>query len=296
MTDVNGSADAGNPEGNAAPPEWMGGFDEGTRTALASKGWNDPDPAKVLAKALPSYLSLEKTFGADRAGRTVVLPGEKSTPEEIKAFHSKIGVPETADGYKFEVGEGADEGLMAWARGTFHEAGVPAAAASKVVAKWEAFAQAAQKQQAEAEQAEKVKAFEDWKGKHGAGFDEHVGLAKKAMTALGIMPEDAEKIDDLFRGMGQSGLGGVDLLARLAKDYKIGLESDHIEGKTIGIGGSPESAKLALRDFEQSEEWLKVAFDKTAANREAVLKKRKELYDRAYPQQGDGFTVMGRVG
>ena len=295
MTDDNGSADAGNPGGNAAPPEWLGGFDEGTRAALTAKGWVDPDPAKVLAKALPSYLNLEKTFGADRAGRTVVLPGEKPTPEEVKAYHTKIGVPETADGYKFEVGEGADENMIAWARGTFHKAGVPASAANAIVKEWEGFAQAAQKQAAEAETAERVKAFDEWKGKHGAKFDEHVGMAKKAMTALGIAPEKAEQIDDLFKAMGQSGLGGVDLLAKLATDYGIGKEADLIEGKSGAFGvGSPEAAKAALRELEASEAYMKVAFDKNAPGRQEMMDKRQKLYDAAYGTKAL-FTSVGRI-
>ena len=299
MTDVNGSAVAGNPEGSAAPsgtPEWLGKLDEGTRGVLSTKGWVDPDPVVALGKVAGSYTGLEKLLGHDRAGRTVVLPGEKATPEEVKAFQTKIGVPETADGYKFEVGEGADQNMIAWARGAFHKAGVPASAAAAVVKEWEGFAQAAQKQAEESEIAEKTQAFEEWKGKLGSKFDEHVTLAKKAMSALGIEAEEANKIDELFKSMGRSGLGGVDLLAKLASDYKIGLEDDLKGGGTGAMGvASPEAAMAALRTFDNSEEYLKVAFDKSAPNRAEILAKRQKLYDAAFPQQGDGFTVMGRV-
>lgn len=295
MTDVNGSADAGNPGGNGAPPEWLGKLDEGARGVLTTKGWADPDPAVALGKVLGGYSGLEKLLGHDRAGRTVVLPGEKATPDEIRAFHSKIGVPETPDAYKFEVGEGADENLLAWARSAFHKAGVPASAAATVVREWEGFAQAAQKRAAEAEAAEKIKAFEEWKASHGPKYEEHVESARKAMKALGINPPEAEQIDDLFKGLGLSGLGGVDLLARLANDYKIGVEGDLIEGRNNGIGASPEAAKAALAEFERSEEWLSVAFNKHAPGRDVVLAKRQKLYEAAYPDAGDGITVIGRV-
>lgn len=48
-----------------------------------------------------SYLELQKTLGKDKA----VIPGEGATPEELDGYFSKVGMPETADDYKFDNAE-----------------------------------------------------------------------------------------------------------------------------------------------------------------------------------------------
>jgi len=73
---------------------------------VVTKSWHDelePDlrsnPSITKFKNVgdlgKSYVELQKSLGKDK----VVLPTDKSTPEEWKAFYKKIGAPETAEEY-----------------------------------------------------------------------------------------------------------------------------------------------------------------------------------------------------
>jgi hypothetical protein len=50
--------------------------------------------------AIKSDFHKEKMLG--RKAQAVVIPGEKSAPEEVAAFRKALGVPETPDGYKLK--------------------------------------------------------------------------------------------------------------------------------------------------------------------------------------------------
>lgn len=90
--------------------------DSGEVEKQEAKGWyselgsdfaNNPSitkfkDAKSLAK---SYLELQKVIGKDK----VVLPTEKSSPEEWREFYRKIGTPEGIDGYQVEDNDLPDE-------------------------------------------------------------------------------------------------------------------------------------------------------------------------------------------
>ena len=89
MSDDTGSAPAGNP---AAPaPAWYApeGIDPNTSTQLGelvkAKGWKGP------ADALLSYQNLEKVFGADKAGRTILAPQSDDDADGWR--HADLGWP-----------------------------------------------------------------------------------------------------------------------------------------------------------------------------------------------------------
>lgn len=82
------------------PKEWMNVLPEDMRTDKNLLKFND---VSALAK---SYGELSKMVG-----NSVRLPGEESTAEEISSFYSKLGRPESIDGYeldKFELPEGLE--------------------------------------------------------------------------------------------------------------------------------------------------------------------------------------------
>jgi len=286
MSDVSGSViETGSPAVTATAPEpaadWKATLPEDIRS--------DPSlaPVKDVAAMAKMYINGQKLIGAKR----IALPGEKATPDELKEFHRAIGVPESVEGYKIEL-EGADPQLLDGFRAAALEAGTPAAAAAKLAAWFDGVSKAAQQAQIE----KNTKDFETWKGGHGNKYDEHVGNAKKALNALGIPLEKAETLDKMLVALGEEGTWGADWLAKLYTDYKIGAEHDAMGGNTSGAIGatSPEAAKAALAEFEKSDEWMKVAFDKSAAGRDVVLAKRQKLFDAAYGTK-PLFTSVGRV-
>ncbi len=87
----------------------------------------------------------------------IIKPGEKATPEEQVAYRLAMGVPEKSDDYSFPKPEGVElsDKLVGWAKGVFHEVGMPKDMAEKVGAKWNEYwmAEAKAMEKAEADLA-----------------------------------------------------------------------------------------------------------------------------------------------
>ena len=112
------------------------------------------EDAKKFAESSPDVEHLTKRALDMRTklSTAIVKPGKDAKPEELAAYHKTIGVPETPEGYKFEMPEGrepteADKAFQAaWAKG-FHDDKVPAEYVSKINQRWNAFVLATEKAQ-----------------------------------------------------------------------------------------------------------------------------------------------------
>ena len=72
-------------QGGDGGQPWFAGFQNAeAKTFVESKGFKDPE------SLVTSYANMEKLLGADRAGRTVVLPKDANDAEGLKAFRAKM--------------------------------------------------------------------------------------------------------------------------------------------------------------------------------------------------------------
>lgn len=209
-------------------------------------GWQSP------IDAVKSHRELQRLFGADRHGRTIVLPKEDATPAEMADFYTKLGRPETPDGYKLPVPDG-DSGEFAKAAAQWmHEAGVPGAAARAIAAKWNEHQAGVMKAAQEAEQnalaAEHSQLSKDW----GAEAPMRKELARRAAERLGM---DAEGIDALEKAVGFS-----KTMKALAKMGDLMRESGAEGLGEIGaFGRTPEGAKAKRAQLMADADWRKGA-------------------------------------
>ena len=155
-----------------------------------SKGWKDAASADPFAVA-QSYHNLEKLFGADKAGRTVQLPKDASDTAALDAVFKKLGKPESAEGYKIELPEGADPTFANAARNWFHKANLTADQAKAVTDSYRAMElDAAQK--VETQHASEVEGLQrEW----GADFDKKVETAKAAAKAAGMQEDHVKRLE-----------------------------------------------------------------------------------------------------
>lgn len=177
-TDLPASADNGN--GNAA--SWLEALPEPERAYVQNKGWDTPD------KLLTSYKNLEKVFGADKAGRALLLPGENATPEEKAAFYSKLGRPESPEGYGLKAPEKfGDPELLEGFTKTAHEIGLSKTQAEALL-KFQVghFEQMQAKADAEVNQL---------KAEWGDKADTYLAAAKKAGAEFGLSDDEITGIE-----------------------------------------------------------------------------------------------------
>ncbi len=163
-------------DGGAANTPW---FPETHKSIVESKGWKGP------ADAIDSYANLEKLIGADKAGRTVVLPKDDKDEEGIKAFRSKMGVPEAADKYELPLPEGDDGTFAKVAASWFHQHGIPKSAAQGISKAWNEHIAGLVKADEERAQNESQMQLTKLKTEWGGEFDKRSEFARRFLRASG---------------------------------------------------------------------------------------------------------------
>jgi len=117
------SGDAPAPTPSLAPDDW--------RTGLGPEEVKRLQKFKSPLDVARSYLALE-----GKLGTAVQIPGPDAKPEDIKAFHVKLGVPERAEDYKLDTPPeeaGWSKTLEGKARQAFHEAYLTPEQAQKMI-------------------------------------------------------------------------------------------------------------------------------------------------------------------
>lgn len=160
----------------AAPPAWFG---DANKDFVTGKGWKTGD------EAITSYRNLETLVGAEKAGRTVVLPKDDKDADGIKAYHAKIGVPEAADKYELPLPEGDDGTFAKVAGGWFHQHGVPKLAAQGIAKAWNDHIGALVKADQDKATATSEMQLTQLKTEWGAEFEQKSEHARRFMRAFG---------------------------------------------------------------------------------------------------------------
>ena len=225
----------------ATPQGWWDSFKDGeVKSWAANKNYQDPE---MLAA---SFRSLESVYGADKAGRTVVLPKDDNDAEGWKSFRAKLGVPETPDGYKLPLPDGDGGTFAKTASNWFHEAGVPPKAAEKIASAWNNYiadqVKAGQESDAKASEAALGELRAEW----GPNYDSNVEMARRANREIaaqaGLEDADLQKLE--------SGLGTAKMLKLFAKLGEYVAESHFQGGNTsASFGMTPDRAREELNQI-----------------------------------------------
>lgn len=261
------SGTAPNPQGGSgsAPPAngtglpantsgwWDSVKDSGTKEWLGTKKFPDAD------SALTSYRNLEQLFGADKAGRTVVLPKDDNDADGWAALSKRLGVPESADGYKLPVPEGGDDGFAKTAAAWFQKNGVHPRAATGIANEWNAWVKEQVEAGEAADRAESVKQMEALGKEWGTSFDANrelaqrgyrefasrFGLDDKATLERAESVFGAANLTKFFHGLGSlnseggfagtDGRGGFNTSVADAQKEITQIQADRIAGKISDV-------------------------------------------------------------
>lgn len=233
-----------------APPgiAWLPGADEATVGFIQNKGWAGP------ADVLTGYRNLETVLGADRAGRTVVLPADENDAPAWSKLFERLGRPANPADYKLPVPDGVDPAFATAAAAKFHELGLSPKQAQALTTWWNeksggvtAAQQAAENTAIEADVATLNK---DW----GAQVAARTEIARRGALAVGL---DAKAIDALQKVAGYAGV-----MKALAKIGDMTREGGAAGLNDIGgFGMTPEGAKARRSELMADKDWSKKAMD-----------------------------------
>jgi len=275
MSEDNGSVDAGNPEAEAAAApaaetkaSWIEGVsDPDIRAYAETKGFHNTTVDNVVK----SYQNLEKIMGADKAGRTVVLPGLDADEQTLGDFYTKLGRPEKADGYELPVPEGDDGKMADWAKGVFYEAGLSDKQAKMVAEKWNEYVGGAVATASEQSQAASQEAESTLKKEWGAAFDQKVAGIARAAKQLGMSDD---QLTGLRNSMGPvAAMKFVDNLA--SKLGEAPMDNDYINP----TGGmlTPAAAKVELSKLSLDKEFMTAWLDRSHPSHKWAMEKKQNL-------------------
>lgn len=167
------------PNSTAANSGWWDSVpDAPTKEWLASKNFPSAN------EAFTSAHNLEKLFGADRAGRTLLKPKDDADVDGWNAIARGLGVPEKASDYNLPVPQGADDGFSKTAAEWFQKAGVPPRSANLIASEWNGWIQSQVEAAEASDRQESERQMGQLKAEWGAQYDAKKDLAQRAYRQL----------------------------------------------------------------------------------------------------------------
>jgi len=219
--------------------DWRSSLPDDLKTEASLGSFKD---VSGLAK---SYVEAQKMIGG-----SVRIPKDDATPEEIEAFHVKLGRPEKVEDYGFvkpEMPEGVqlDEALFEWFGKTAHGIGLSKTQANKLMQAWNdnTFTQTHEAQKTMKTEIDGLR--ESW----GDQFDGRVELGLRGVERL-LPAEEAGQFKTL---MDSTGLGNNPIMLKYA--FQVGKmlkEDGYIMGDGHGGVHGVESAKAKIEEINAS--------------------------------------------
>jgi len=242
MSDQIGSVQIGNPaEGAGTQGQWYETFqDPAIKEWTATKGWKSPE------SAVQSAWHLEKLMGADKAGRGVIWPKDENDADGWKAIYSKLGRPETPDGYELKLEEGQDDSCLKAMLPKLHAAGIPKKHAHELVSAHNEFLKQAQEAQENQWAEESTKQFDVLQKEWGQNFERNSEMARRAIRMAGITPEQAEKIERAI---------GIDTAAKIFAMYGENYMEHASPGNFNTGGDTSASARSRIAELKNDKEF-----------------------------------------
>lgn len=240
---------------------WLPNADADTVGYVQNKGWQGP------ADALTGYRNLEKMMGAERAGRTVVLPAE-DTPEAWAPVFEKLGRPVNADGYKLTVPEGQSPEFAKAAAAQFHALGLTARQGEALVKWWNEQAGSMSQAQAAAEEAALQAETEGLKKDWGSEYEHRLELTRRAVQKLGLEEKDIAAFEKVA-GFSKT-LKAFAKVADMMKEH--GAEGLDAPGS---FGMTPEGAKAKKAQLMADAGWRGRAMNPNSAEWAELTKLNK---------------------
>jgi hypothetical protein len=242
---------------------------------VQAKGWKAP------ADALLSYVNLEKVFGADKAGRTITLPKGDDDVEGRKAMLSRLGWPDSPDGYGLQIPDGPEGALARTLIPILHAEG----ATTKQVQAWlPKVAEALKTEEEKAEEAFIAKADADYaslKSEWGAAAPQNEELARRAASMFleqaGI---DLEMLGKMEREIGTAPL--LKLFAAIGSKF---AEGTFVDGGGSGTGAmTPSQAEAAMNAKFGDKDFMERYTHPDAKVRQTAIEEITRLQLMAYPE------------
>ena len=234
------------------------GLSEENKSFVANKGFKSYDDV------VTSYINLEKYQGVPQE-KLLKMPDENNA-DEVNAFYKKLGRPDKAEDYKFEIAEGQDDAIAKAIAPELFKAGLSQKQASAIYKTLEA----AKIEQTKAAEAAAIKAEEDLKSEWGANYDNNLKAAQQAAKIAGVT---AEQIEALQKATDYKTV--MNMFKNLASKFgEDGLKGASVAGSSQSrFTLTPQQAREKIEQLKTNKEWQA----KISSGDKAALQEYDEL-------------------
>lgn len=266
------SGDGGAGSGKPQLP-WLPNASDDEVAFAQSKGWDKGDLAPV-DQVFRSYHNLQKLFGADKAGSTVMVPGEGADQATKDAFYNKIGRPESPDGYEAKEFAGLNESQEKDLKEFAHKNGLTEKQLS-AFKEWNDQQAETYKQELETDvKVEFAKQEASLKQEWGAAYEQKMAEAKVAAAKLNL---DTNQVNAMQMALGYDGV--MKLIAQLGTGMG---ESTFVNGDGGRSGGNsnvmtPEAARAELNRLGDNKDFMEAWQDKMHPKHKEMVERKSQL-------------------
>lgn len=252
---------------------------EGQRELWTKKGY-DKNPNGILQ----SYDEANRLLSG--ATDIVAIPGEGAPPELVQRYNKAMGIPETAEAYKFEYPDGftPDADTEKFGRTFFHTIGVPQSKIPKALEMWNGFAAEQHRLANERITQANVDQIKAMRGSmNEAQWNKTVADGQTAFKALTL---PAEVHAALEKNIGAAAV--VHLFAALGAKMGEGtlrVPEGGNQGPPAANTLTPEQARQEIAKLEADADFQKKYTDPNHTEHPYTVRRMTELYAAAYPRR-----------
>lgn len=232
------------------------GLSEDAMTFVSNKGF------KNVEDVVTGYRNLEKFTGVP-ADKLLKMPDENNA-DEVNAFYEKLGRPQKAEDYKFEIADGQDDSIAKAIAPELFKAGLSQKQAAAIYKTLEA----AKIEQTKAAEAAAVKAEEDLKSEWGTNYDNNLKAAQQAAKIAGVT---AEQIEALQKATDYKTV--MNMFKNLASKFGEDALRGAGDNKQTRFTLTPQQAREKIEQLKTNKDWVQ----KISSGDKAALQEYDEL-------------------
>jgi len=223
-------------------PEWANDYDHEAKVTVSKQGWKNP------GDVVKSYRELR---AMNDGGEKVKIPSDPNDTEGWTALRTKLGMPETADGYEFpevELAEGEVD-LTPALRSAAHRHGLSQTQAEGMRRDLFSEFQKIEDEVATKAQADQATATSELQREWGDAYKDKMQTAKQATTLLGL---DAKMNVAVEQAMGTKAF--LERFAAIGES--LGEHAGGAHGNQSGaLGWTADSAREQVDAWRADPEW-----------------------------------------
>ena len=232
------------------------GLSEEARTFVNNKGF------KTVEDIVNSYRNYEKFQGVPQE-KIVKLPDENNQ-EEVNAFYKKLGRPDKAEDYKFEIADGQDDSIAKAIAPELFKLGLSQKQASAIYKTLET----AKIEQNKALEQAAIKAEEELKNEWGANYEKNLKEAQKAAKIAGVT---VEQIEALQKATDYKTVMNIfkNIASKFSEDSLLGAGDNNHSRFTL----TPQQAREKIEQLKTNKDWI----EKMNSGDKATIQEYNEL-------------------